>query len=218
MSRSPISPTVPAKPFFMIRHGQSEANVEEVQAGGEWDTPLTEYGRQQARDNHPILQALETKPVSIVHSQLSRAKDTASLLNEVLKLPMTEDPDVAEQYCGGWARKPWKDVRTLIQQGISPPDGETHEEFSVRVHRGITNALNTQESPTMIVCHGGVFRGFCAPYGIRLPRIENCVLYEFEPLNQPQGNNGFPWVIWEHTANGKSVLEPETKSYYSESA
>lgn len=202
----------------MIRHGQSEANVQEVQAGGEWDTPLTEHGRQQAYNNHPILKALTVKPVSIVHSQLSRAKDTAYILNEALNLPMTEDSDVAEQYCGGWARKPWREVRTLIQQGINPPDGETHEEFSQRVHKGIGNTLATQESPTMIVCHGGVFRGLCAPYGIKLPRIENCVLYEFEPLEEPSADHTFPWIIWEHAGDDKTMLEPETKSYYSESA
>ena len=64
---------LPAKPFYMIRHGQTEANRDCIMAGS-LDSPLTDTGRGrgQARHVQDVVQTLESKPSLIVHTQ-SRA-------------------------------------------------------------------------------------------------------------------------------------------------
>lgn len=73
----------------MIRHGETEANKAHVFAGS-LDSPLTEKGREQAELAQNPARALAIKPSVVVHSTLSRARDTASIINESLDLPMFE--------------------------------------------------------------------------------------------------------------------------------
>ena len=62
--------------LFLIRHGQSEANVNLCYAG-QSDSPLTDLGRKQAETIRPIL---ENIPFDRVYSSdLSRAMDTQKL-------------------------------------------------------------------------------------------------------------------------------------------
>lgn len=62
--------------LFMIRHGQTRANVE-YWYSGQSDVKLTEEGKQQARDIAPILAEI---PFDRVYtSDLSRAMDTQQL-------------------------------------------------------------------------------------------------------------------------------------------
>lgn len=62
--------------LFLIRHGQSEANVNLLYAG-QTDSKLTELGRQQAEAIRPVLQNIEFDRV--YSSDLSRALDTQKL-------------------------------------------------------------------------------------------------------------------------------------------
>jgi broad specificity phosphatase PhoE len=72
------------KKLYFIRHGESEANVKHLFAG-QWDTPLTDLGRQQAR-----LAAEGAKLLNInviISSSLSRAADTAKIIADEINLP-----------------------------------------------------------------------------------------------------------------------------------
>lgn len=62
-----------ARHFYMIRHGETEANAAQIMAGS-MDTPLTENGITQAKEAAKIVEALNIKPQAIVHSHLSRAR------------------------------------------------------------------------------------------------------------------------------------------------
>lgn len=189
---------LPARPFYMIRHGQSTANAQELLAGGGWDAELTDLGRQQAKDTQSIFQNLAIKPSVIIHSHLIRARDTARIINETLHLPLHEIPDVAEHNVGEWEGQPWDITRPLLDQRIDPPGGESHVTFRNRVKRGITHAIAHSDDPVLIVCHGGVFRGLGDLYGLRFHRIDNCVLYQFTPIDAP-----FPWQILRHGQDGQ---------------
>ena len=78
---------IPVRPFYMLRHGQSEANVANVIAGRGVDSPLTAQGRAEAETVRSTLSQLDIPPQVIVHSSLSRARDTAHILNKSLGLP-----------------------------------------------------------------------------------------------------------------------------------
>ena len=90
---------LPARHFYMMRHGETEANLARVMAG-HTDSPLTELGRRQAKSSQAVLTFLNIKPQAILHSHLSRARDTASILNEVLGVPIHEDRDLSEMHVG----------------------------------------------------------------------------------------------------------------------
>ena len=192
---------IPAKHFYMIRHGQTEANAARLMAGS-LDSPLTEMGRQQARDVHAIVQNLVIKPEMIVHSQLSRARETAAIINEALNLPMYEDPDIAEHFCGDWEGKPYEECRSMLDGWATPPNGESFDDFCTRIRRAKTTALNRSKGPVLIVSHGGVFRGLGKLYGLNTPGVfKNCHLYEFQP---DPAQEKFPWRVWHYDSQTRS--------------
>ena len=181
---------IPSTPFYMIRHGESVANLGQY-ASGHVDVELTEKGIAQAYAAQKIVDALELKPSIIIHSHLQRARNTAKILNENLKLPMVEDPMIAEQNYGDWEGKSWELTRQPTRDGIDPPNGETHAAFHERVRGAITNFVKSHPGPVMIVCHGGVFRAFGALYKTPMVGIENCSLHHFVPHDDA----AFPWNI-----------------------
>ncbi len=182
---------IPLKPFYMIRHGESIANKDGYMSGS-INTPLTERGRQQAKEAQSAFKKLPLKPKIIVHSHLSRAIDTAKIINEVANLPMHESPLLAEIEFGDWGGQAVKDIRPKFYAGENPPNGESHVDFETRIKKGLTYALNLAEQPVMIVCHGGVFRAFYGLYNKTITPTENAKLYHFEPNN---GETDFPWCI-----------------------
>lgn len=171
---------LPLKHFYMIRHGETEANAARIMAGS-LDSPLTDHGRQQARNVHDILHALEKKPEVLVHSNLSRARDTAHILNEALDVPLREEPDIAEIFCGDWEGIPYDDCMEHLTTFADPPGGETFDGFADRVRRGKSAAIDSHSGPVMFVCHGGVFRAVAKLYNLDIQGSKNCHLHEFVP-------------------------------------
>ena len=186
---------IPAKHFYMVRHGETEANKARVMAGS-LDSPLTTVGKEQALALQDIVNALEIKPAVIVHSHLSRARDTAAIVNEALNVPMHEEEDLAELYAGDWEGVPYEECHELLTGWPTPPNGESFQEFCTRIKRGKRKTLEAHEGPVLIVSHGGVFRAFGGLYGLKTPGVfRNCHLYEFQP---DLDNTAFPWSVWSY--------------------
>jgi len=197
------------KHFYMIRHGETEHNAKQIMAGST-DSKLTERGITQARKTQTILESLSIKPQAIIHSHLSRARDTANILNEVLNVPLHEDPDLSEWHAGDWEGVHYDECPDLLEKWIDPPGGETLEQFLTRTKRGKNKALALSEQPIMIVCHGGVFRAFGKLYGLDSPGVDNCTLYEFKP---DPSKTQFPWDIWAYRTENETVREPSMIYY-----
>lgn len=109
---------------------------------GSLDSPLTAKGRDQAKTARDIVAQLEIKPVAVFHSHLSRARDTASIINEVLDAPMHEDPDLAEIHAGEWEGVKYDACRHFLDDWAQAPGGEAPEEFFERVRRGKAKAID----------------------------------------------------------------------------
>lgn len=184
---------IPAQPFYVLRHGQSYANAQGKQAGGEWNTRLTKTGIAQAIACREIFSLLHPAPVEIVSSTMSRAFHTATLLNHEKKLPLISEPRLIEQRCGQWSRKLHKEIQPLIRDRQCPPGGETYHQFNLRVHEAITDHLTRRGPNILFVCHGGVIRSIPDGYGVLMHGFDNCKFYRFEPGSDPE----FPWTIWE---------------------
>jgi len=199
---------VPPKPFYMIRHGQTEANASKYMAGS-LDSPLTELGIQQADIARLQVEALTVKPTVIIHSHLSRARDTASIINQNLKLDMIEDPDYAEMHAGDWEGAPWADCVEMFDGWIDPPNGEKSQDFINRVKRAKNRALSLKDTPALIVCHGGVFRAFGKLYNLEMWGVENCRLHRFTP---DRTNVSFPWTA--HSFHMEDILREQLSEVF----
>jgi broad specificity phosphatase PhoE len=191
----------------MIRHGETEANLARTMAGS-IDSPLTGTGRDQARAVHEIIKHLPVKPTLIVHSNLSRARDTAGIINEILGVPMLEDPDFAEIHAGDLEGVSW-DLCTHFDEWQDMPNGERFEDFFIRVRRAKNRALGSNEGPVLIVSHGGVFRALAKIYGIEMPGVRNCHLHEFIPAIPPTDKISarFPWDVFHYDYNETLLKE-----------
>jgi len=156
------------RPFYFVRHGETEMNVEQRVAGS-IDTGLTALGRQQAREAAAVLAA---HPITAIYtSPLGRARDTATPIAEVLGLPVTVIPQIAERNWGVLEGMP----RGSRMRGTTPEGAENPDVFMQRVLTGF--AQIDSEAP-LIVGHSGVYRVLCrtlaiaedsAPIGNALP-------------------------------------------------
>ncbi len=185
---------IPQRSFYMIRHGETEANLAK-RMSGHMDTSLTALGRQQADAARIIVENLDEPPDVIIHSHLSRARDTASIINTNLNLPTYENPDYAEMHFGDWEGMPFE-IHTNIQRSWvewknPPPNGESFDQFMNRIRTAKNHALALDYKNPLIVCHGGVFRAFAKLYNHDLKNVQNCHLHRFDP----DKNATFPWAV-----------------------
>lgn len=90
------------KSLYFIRHGQSLANTG-AKSMPDADVPLTDLGRQQARDLLKYWWILEIEPSHIYASPLLRAKQTADIFNQDFKQNIDILPQLKEFCCLSFA-------------------------------------------------------------------------------------------------------------------
>ncbi|MBU6235880.1 MAG: phosphoglycerate mutase family protein [Alphaproteobacteria bacterium] len=185
---------IPARPFYMIRHGETVMNALKLSCGGGIDTPLNEDGRRQAEAAALALQALVEKPTLIINSGMSRTRDTTVIINKYINLPVLEDNELREHMLGEWENKPWDDIIPHLRAGTKPEGGESADEFAARIKAALARNLEEHASQRVLfVTHGGLFHSFQRMHGQhRRTFIPNATLHRFdpEPAHQPM-----PWRI-----------------------
>ena len=148
------------QPFIFMRHGESEANLADTMAGS-LDVALTERGRAQAQ---AAAASLKNSGISAIYSStLSRARDTAAYAAAVLNLPVNEIAALGERNWGEVEGKP----RAQVRRDVTPPGGETPQQFAERVLRGCAQ-IDARGLP-LLVAHSGVFRVLCRTLGLHEP-------------------------------------------------
>ena len=90
---------------YFVRHGETVWNVENKICGAT-ESALTERGREQARaigrEIKARIEAGELRIDRMLCSPLSRARDTAQEIADILKLPLAVEPRLREQNFGIW--------------------------------------------------------------------------------------------------------------------
>lgn len=187
---------LPAKNFYLIRHGETVMNALKLCCGGGVDTILNDTGKAQARAAGTLLAALDDdiRPDLIIHSGMNRTRETAGILNQSLGLEMIEVPELREHMLGEWENKPWEVALPRIRANEKPQGGESADEFAARVGTALSGVLNTHEDRrVLVVAHGGTFHSIQRLYKrLRDAHIPNCDLHAFAPelTYQPM-----PWKI-----------------------
>lgn len=182
------------KPFYILRHAQSEANINHITAGGEVDTPLSRLGRAQAMSLAPFMSQLDPLPAAVFTSPMQRAHDTAALVTQETQLPLSPMEDLRERRLGEWNGEPFSEILPRLESGENPKEGETDTAFQERVRVCFEKILTAElAGPPLIVTHGGVFHTLGFFYSYAMGPIQNCHLHYFEPWPE---NPDMPWKIW----------------------
>ena len=153
--------------LYLVRHGQSEWNrIGRIQ--GRSESPLTEFGREQAAALGRMLRAILPDPgLDIVASPLARAFETAEIIAGELGRTACEvraEPRINDFDVGVLAGYPgWDAVaadhpelaRLRLEDPIrfQPPGGESGADVLARA-RDFLAERDAAGRDTLVVCHG----------------------------------------------------------------
>lgn len=198
------------KPFYLLRHGLSEANKAGIVAGGAIDSPLAPEGHEQALDVAEILR-IENMDISrIFHSPMCRAHKTAELANKHRQFEMEQVQTLHEVMLGDWEGTEWETVEPLFNERVDPPNGESEAQHVLRVRTTVDHILEQELSaPPLIVAHGGTFHALGHMYSYAMQRINNAHLHYFEPWAE---NPDMPWKITVYDLEDGEVIKTPAPS------
>lgn len=146
--------TLAAVPFYYLRHGQTDWNLNRI-CQGQTDVPLNETGRSQARAAEAVLSGHRIE--TICCSPLSRARETAAIVNQALDRPIVVLDALKEIGFGvmeGGRVDAW--FRRWIDGEETPEKAESFQAFLDRALGAVNQALS-HPGPVLIVAHGGVY-------------------------------------------------------------
>ncbi len=145
--------SIPRKPFYFIRHGETDWNRDAI-IMGHTDIPLNTTGVQQAYHAQKFFKGLSFD--RIYTSPLKRAYRTAEILGESLQNSLVISDGLTER---GWGEHQGSAHASLssLKDSELPNGAETLDEFKMRVFTAMQEILTASELPPLIVAHGGVF-------------------------------------------------------------
>lgn len=152
--------------ILLLRHGQSEANKNDI-IQGHMESSLSELGREQAKAVGENL--LESKIVFdvVYSSDLIRAAETAKIITEILGIKdIVFDERLRELKLGDYEGKNSKQLteeeKAFLKScwedyTIRIPNGETTNEFKQRIKEIFEEivAAGKEDSIILVVGHGG---------------------------------------------------------------
>ncbi|MGN0919874.1 MAG: histidine phosphatase family protein [Alphaproteobacteria bacterium] len=143
--------------IYFVRHGQTDWNVER-RTQGQLDIPLNETGKKEAMECGKKLNSVKID--RIIASDLSRAKETANIINGFLSLPISYDSRLRELNFGDLQGVVVKDISNESWDLLNHNPHKIHAESLAEVYKRVKSffdELDTKEN-TLIVTHGGVIR------------------------------------------------------------
>lgn len=168
-------PKLARKPFYFIRHGETDANADPKNKRVDYDLPLNNRGRNQAQLARKDI--ADVPLMTVCFSPIQRAVETKDILVSSLALEHVELEDLSECKAHIWTKM----VRLEEGEGFHVCDDV--ENFLARAIRGLDSALE-KKSPTLVVAHGGIHWALCYHLSIENHpwKIGNCELVHFQPV------------------------------------
>jgi len=142
--------------ILYIRHGESEANVAGVFAGGAEDSLLTARGRAQAKQAAEKLQDIHID--TIIASSLRRTLETAQIIAAGIGYDarnIATDERLKEYNVGAAQGEPLRGM--TAQKLIHFPGAEDPQDFAKRV-TAVLQEIKAMPGTILVVAHGGVSR------------------------------------------------------------
>ncbi len=154
---------------YVMRHGETEANVRQILLG-RGDSPFTAAGKRQPQR---VAEHLRDRPLAHIYtSPMARTRRTAALVLETLDrpIPLSEDPAIAEIDAGEYTGLSFAEVRervpvTALLGGFRYPGGESWGDVQARALRFVVELEGRHEGgAVLLVTHAGVIAGLVAVY------------------------------------------------------
>jgi broad specificity phosphatase PhoE len=154
--------------FGLLRHGQTTWNRQR-RVQGRLDSPLTADGIEAVREWARFLSGPRWRWTRIITSPAPRARTTATLINEALRVEIREEQDLREQDWGIWEGLSWAEIQTdssdelrkQVEKGWSfrPPEGESRIEVYRRA-RALLRSIGHeyQGEQILVITHQGVIK------------------------------------------------------------
>ena len=145
-------------PIHLVRHGQSQWNLERRVQGQSMHVPLTPLGEQQAKDAALLL--ADSGARVVYTSDLRRAVQTAEHIAVQLAAALILDPDLRERSLGEYEGQRCDDAFAAAgtaweEPGWRPPGGESLHDVRIRVQRFLDRLRRDADgSPVVVVTHG----------------------------------------------------------------
>ena len=142
------------KRFYFLRHGQTDWNAKKL-CQGQRDVPLNALGIEQA---HDAKRRLADVPIATVcSSPLSRARQTAEIINDALKCPLVIVDALKEIHFAAAEGEPLlRHPYEALLRDAERYGGEPFDVFVARAVSGLNQAL-AHPGPVLVVAHGGIF-------------------------------------------------------------
>jgi probable phosphoglycerate mutase len=145
--------------LYFVRHGVTEPNFRGFRCGGDLDIPLMDIGCDQAYLLAKQIEKMNLRIGVIVTGSLIRTRQTAAIISGVLaNVPVEIDPLFNERRLGQWNNRPIAETEELLAAKVTPPGGESEEEFSKRLAAGLDNLRPLFDRRPLLVSSKGVGR------------------------------------------------------------
>ncbi|HZD73868.1 MAG TPA: histidine phosphatase family protein [Actinomycetota bacterium] len=163
--------------LLVVRHAQSTWNARHRWAG-QRDPGLSAEGRAAAAALATRLGALRSPAGAVASSDLRRARQTAGILAQALRLPPpTILAGLREWDAGEWTARTsrqieagWPGELDRWRRGelVDPPGSELWDAFTDRVLAALTEVAGMGvAAPVVVVAHQGVLRALEHHFGVR---------------------------------------------------
>ena len=154
--------------FGLLRHGQTVWNTQR-RLQGRLDSPLTEEGIEAVREWARFLAGPRWNWTRIITSPAPRARTTAQLINDALRVEIHEEQDLREQNWGVWEGLRWTEiltnsgdeVQTQVDKGwaFRPPDGESRAEVRSRAQAALHSfGHQFPGEQILVITHQGIIK------------------------------------------------------------
>ena len=203
--------------LYFVRHGESEANTRHIISNRESPFPLTERGRQQAKD---LAEKIEGIPFAAIYSSpVLRARETSEILSAGIGIPYQATEALREYNCGILEEKgdeeSWRSHRRYFEDWIlrkdytsKPEEGECFLDIENRFVPFIDELISANshgDRHILLIGHGGLFL-------LMLPLVLNNIDHSFaaahgmgnvESVLAEYGTRGLVCIQWgQHILNG----------------
>ena len=146
--------------IYFARHGETVWNVEN-KICGMTDSPLTEKGRQQARELGQKVKESGVHIDEILYSPLSRAADTAKAVAAATGLPARCEPRLREQCFGKYEGTPRDGAEFRISKthfADRYDGGESMMQLAQRRYNLLDELRQDENKTYLLVAHNGIAR------------------------------------------------------------
>ena len=152
--------------IYFVRHGQTDANKARI-FSGQIDTPLNEIGRQQVKETCNLIQTLGIKWNIIISSTLSRAYETAQIINQYFPIQkeIIKDISAIERSFGNAEGIPITEENYRRIMNCEFENEESQPEIIERAQTFIKRLLNSYSGQNiLVVTHSHFLKGCFKPY------------------------------------------------------